>query len=52
MLRNVLLSEFQANVGTPTAIMRGNSATSRIMGIFCRMHLPLRRSAAVAGIHF
>lgn len=36
VLRNVLLSEFQANVGTPTAIMRGNSATSRIMGIYCR----------------
>jgi hypothetical protein len=39
ILCNVLKVEFQENEGTPTAIMRGNTAASRILGIYCRILL-------------
>lgn len=35
ILQNVVISEFEANIGTPTSIMRGNTAASRILGLFC-----------------
>jgi len=36
ILKNVITSEFDSNANTPTSIMRGNTASSRILGLFCR----------------
>lgn len=36
ILHHIITAEFEANIGTPTSIMRGNTASSRILGLFCR----------------
>lgn len=35
LLQKIVQSEFEANLGTPTSIMRGNTASSRILGLYC-----------------
>ena len=37
ILHHIITAEFEANIGTPTSIMRGNTASSRILGLFCRL---------------
>jgi len=43
MLRRIVELEFESNAGTPTSIMRGNTAASRVLGLFCRKCFTLFR---------
>jgi hypothetical protein len=36
LLRDVIRAEFEKNKTTPGAIMRGNTAATKLMGLYCR----------------